>query len=123
MGLKTESDEDPIQKALEVIAKVGIDNCKIERAHRDGRNVAGRDRHLLVKLSFYQDKVTIMKNARQALAQQDYYIVDDLTKLDLKEKRRWSQQVNQLFEQGTRLRFSGGCWRSLSGKPYVFPSQ
>lgn len=123
VGLKTESDEDSIQKAMEVIAKVGVNNCKIERAHRDGRSVPGRDRHLLVKLSYYQDKVTIMKNARQALASENYYIIDDLTKLDLKEKRRWSQQVNQLFEQGTRLRFSGGCWRSINGKPYVFPTQ
>ncbi|KAJ8018451.1 hypothetical protein HOLleu_43552 [Holothuria leucospilota] len=120
VGLKTESDEDSIQKAMEVIAKVGVNNCKIERDHRDGRSVPGRDRHLLVKLSYYQDKVTIMKNARQALASENYYIIDDLTKLDLKEKRRWSQQVNQLFEQGTRLRFSGGCWRSINAGDFNF---
>ena len=46
----------------------------------------GRDRHLLVKLSFYQDKINVMKKARQALAGKNYYIVDDLTKADLMER-------------------------------------
>lgn len=122
VGLKTESDEDPIKMASEVITKIGIPNCKIERAHRDGRNVPGRDRHLLVKLSYYQDKVTIMKNARQSLSDESFYVIDDLTKMDLKEKRKWSQKVNQLFQQGTKLRFFGGCWRQANGKPYVFPT-
>lgn len=45
---------------------------------------------------------------------------DDLTKLDLQEKRRWKNQVNELYQQGTRLRFAGGCWRGVDGKPYNF---
>ncbi|KAJ8040757.1 LINE-1 type transposase domain-containing protein 1 [Holothuria leucospilota] len=122
VGLKSDREEDCIKMAQEVISKIGVENCSIERAHRDGRSVEGRDRHLLVKLSYYQDKVFVMKHARQALEQETYYVIDDLTKMDLKEKRRWSKQVNDLYHQGTKLRFYAGCWRQTSGRPYNFIS-
>lgn len=122
VGLKSGKDEDCMKLATEVIGKIGIANCKLERAHRDGRSVPGRERHLLIKLSYYQDKVGIMKNARRMLESENYYVVDDLTKLDLKEKRRWAKEVNELFQQGTRLRFFSGCWRMSNGKPFQFAS-
>lgn len=43
-----------------------------------------------------------------------------LPKTDLLEKRKWSQKVTELFNSGTRLRFSGGCWRSSDGKLFYF---
>ena len=57
-------------------------NVKLVGAHRDGKPVAKRERHILVKMSFYQDKVFIMKNVRRALANKGYYIIDDLTATD-----------------------------------------
>lgn len=106
--------------AKEVFQKAGKPECKIERAHRDGRVVSGRDRHILVKLSFYQDKVAILQNARQALAEDVFFITEDLTKPDLAEKKKWRAKVNELFQEGVRLRFYAGCWRSRGGKPYEF---
>lgn len=120
VGVPQQENEDCIKVAQDVFDKVGIASCKIERAHRDGRVVRGRSRHMLVKLSFYQDKVAILKNARRALAAENFYIIDDLTKADLLEKRKWSQKVTELFNSGTRLHFSGGCWRSSDGKPFDF---
>lgn len=73
-----------------------------------------------MKLSFFQDKVKVMKNARRALERENFYITDDLTKVDLGEKRKWKNQVSELFQQGTRLHFSGGCWRGSNGKPFNF---
>ncbi|KAJ8019199.1 hypothetical protein HOLleu_42371 [Holothuria leucospilota] len=111
VGFLTGSQENCLQIAKDVIAKVGIPDCHLERAHRDGRKINGRDSHILVKLTFFQDKVFVMKNARQALTNEGYYIVEDLTKIDLAEKRRHSRQVSELFQQGVRLRYSGGLWR------------
>ncbi|KAJ8034296.1 hypothetical protein HOLleu_21073 [Holothuria leucospilota] len=120
VGYKTTENEDCMKIAKEVFQKVGVPDCKIERAHRDGRIVRGRDRHILVKLSFFQDKVAITQNARQALAEDNFFITEDLTKLDLAEKKKWRTKVNDLFQDGVRLRFYAGCWRSRGGKPYDF---
>lgn len=120
VGYPTEENEECQNIAKMILEEVGVPACRLERAHRDGRLVAGRDRHLLVKLSFYQDKIMVMKKARQALAGKPYYIVDDLTKADLMEKRRWKKEVQDLFNRGTKLRFSGGCWRGNDGRPHVF---
>ncbi|KAJ8050834.1 hypothetical protein HOLleu_04183 [Holothuria leucospilota] len=120
VGFPTGPQENCLQIAKDVIAKVGISDCHLERAHRDGRKIIGRDSHILVKLTYFQDKVFVMKNARQALTNEGYYIVEDLTKIDLAEKRRHSRQVSELFQQGVRLRFSGGLWRDGRGKPYAF---
>ena len=120
VGFPTTENEICQEIATKVLEEVGVPSCRIERAHRDGRPVPGRSRHLLVKSSFYQDKITVMKNARQALAEKSYYIVDDLTKMDLAEKKKWKREVQELYQQGTRLRFSGGCWRGSNGRPYDF---
>ena len=54
-------------------------HCKVERAHRDGRRVEGRPRHILFKFLSYRQKVDVMKRAREALKNDSYFFVDDLT--------------------------------------------
>lgn len=58
VGVSQQESKDCIKIAQDVFDKVGITSCKIERAHGDCRVVQDRSRHLLVKLSFFQDKVT-----------------------------------------------------------------
>ena len=65
-------------------------------------------------------KSYVMRNRRTALEGQNFFIVDDLTKADLQEKKKWTPQVTELYTRGTKLRFSGGKWRDHSGKPYNF---
>lgn len=67
VGYPAADDENCLEITKDVIAKIGIPDCRLERAHRDGRLVNGRDRHILIKLLYFQDKILIMKNARQAL--------------------------------------------------------
>ena len=120
VGHDTSQDEDCIQIAKTVFKEAGLEECRIERAHRDGKIVHGRNRHILVKLSFYQDKLFLMKNARLKLQQKPYFLTDDLTLQDLREKKKWATQVSELYRAGTRLHFSGGVWRHPNGKPYKF---
>lgn len=117
---ENESCEGIVKSVME---KVGVSNVRIERAHRDGRLNPTRPRHILAKLSFYQDKITALKHQRRALENEPFFITDDLTKRDLQEKRKWASQVTQLYNQGTKLRFSAGKWRNSSGKPFEFTSQ
>ena len=91
----------------------------VEHAHRDGRAPHGRSPHILVKLLSYRDKIEIMKQAKSALKDTGYFILDDLTKADLTEKKKWSKQVKELYDQGKKLKFSAGKWRR-NGQPFTF---
>lgn len=120
VGYKTGKNENCIAIAKEVFEKVGLTDCCIERAHRDGRTVEGRDRHILVKVSFFQNKLFILKNARKELEQHPFFITDDYTAIDLREKKKWSTRVSDLYKKGTRLRFQRGLWRREDGRPFNF---
>lgn len=97
-------------------------DCKSEKAYRDGRVVRGHDRHILVKLSFCQEKVAIMKNARQILTGDVFFNAEDRTKQNLTVKKNMAKQgtVNQLSQNSVRLLFYAGCWRTRGGKHYDF---
>ncbi|KAJ8033595.1 LINE-1 retrotransposable element ORF1 protein [Holothuria leucospilota] len=95
----------------------------IERCHRDGRGANGRPPHLLVRCLSYPMKVDIMKKRRTVLNGKPFFIVDDLTKTDLTERKKWAPQVKQLYDRGIRLRFSGCKWRDGTGKPYTFEAR
>ena len=98
----------------------GSPEISVERCHRDGRGGNDRPPHILVRCLSYKDKVMIMKQRRRVLENQSYFRVDDLTKQDLMEKKKGAQKASELFQQGTKLHFSGGKWRDTSGKPYQF---
>ncbi|KAJ8018114.1 hypothetical protein HOLleu_44073 [Holothuria leucospilota] len=120
VGVDSSEGENCLQIAAQIFEEAGVPQCKIERAHRDGKFVEGRNRHILVKCTFFQDKISILRNARNALQSKPYFIIDDLTQVDLREKRKWSNKVQDLFRNGTRLHFSGGSWRDTSAGDFNF---
>jgi hypothetical protein len=63
-----------------------------------------------------------MTDVRTVLKDQSFFIVDDLTRLDLIEKRKWSTQVSSLYKNGVRLKFFAGKWRK-NGVPFTFQSE
>ena len=99
--------------------KFGME-VKVERAHRDGAKRDNKPRHILVKTLSYRDKTQVMKSAREKLRNAGFFIVDDLTKKDLEEKRKWAENVKVLYSNGTKLRFYAGKWRGNAGEPYKF---
>ena len=104
----------------QILPLFDIPGIVIERCHRDGRGANGRPPHILVRCLSYPMKVDIMKRRRTILNEKPFFIVDDLTKVDLAERKKWAPQVKQLFDNGTRLRFSGGKWRDGAGRPFAF---
>ena len=87
LGMRFSLNENCISKATEYLSNLLQRDVKIERAHRDGRVPTGEDRHILVRCSFYQDKCNILQTAKASLGSSNIYIVEDLTPLDLKEKK------------------------------------
>ena len=93
--------DDCIQVAEKILKEKFNINSKVERSHRDGRKNEGKPRHILVKLLSYRDKVDVMRRTRDVLKDERYFITDDLTPLDLKEKQTWVNQVQELYKAGT----------------------
>ena len=89
VGIKHSSSENCIEIARKLLNEITNKDFKIELSHRNTRKIHGKDRHILVKLSFYQDKMDVMKNVKHALRGKSVPIVDDLTPLSLKEKKRY----------------------------------
>ena len=87
LGMRFSPNENCTSKATEYLSNLLQRDAKIERAHRDGRAPTGKDRHILLKCSFYQDKCNILKTAKASFRSSNIYSMEDLTPLDLKEKR------------------------------------
>ena len=64
LGMRFSPNENYISKATEYLSNLLQRDVMIERANRDGRAPTGKDRHILVKCSFYQDKCNILKNEK-----------------------------------------------------------
>lgn len=122
VGIQTSPDEncEDIFKSLVLPKFSSAPDISVERCHRDGKGSADRPPHILVRCLSYKDKIFIMRNRREALTDQPFFIVDDLTHPDLMEKKKYAKEVHQLYQQGTKLRFSGGKWRDGNGKPFIF---
>lgn len=124
IGLPQEKDEDCLSLTKNLLRdKLGLTDVKIERAHRDGPKTPGKPQHLLFKLNCYQDKLEILRHQRQALTGETYFCVEDLTKQDLKEKRKWGAEVSKAYHEGKKYRFYAGRWRGHGGAPAVFHQQ
>ena len=112
--------EDPVSMVEEILQSKFKVKTKVERAHRDGKKVDGRPRHILLKFLSYREKVDIMRRARDTLKDENFFITDDLTPADLEEKKKWNRQVQELYSRGTKLRFYSGKWRQAGGVPFKF---
>ena len=67
IGVKHSSSEKCIDIAGVLFKEITNKDKQMERSHWDGRNVNGKDRHILGKFYFYQDKVKLMKNVKHAV--------------------------------------------------------
>ena len=95
--MKEKSGENPLELVSKMLSeKFDMVDPLLERAHRDGKKVGARSRHMLVKVLSYQDKCAVLKQQRQQLEDCDYFITDDLTKADLVEKRKHKEEVQVL---------------------------
>ena len=121
IGEAPHGERESCNEIVEEIIRTKFEEpTKVERAHRDGKKVDGWPRHILVKFLSYRDKIDIMRRARDTLKNERYFVVDDLTQTDLKEKQKWNKRVQDLYKDETKLRFYAGKWRQAGCIPFNF---
>ena len=74
------SSENCIDIAHDLLNETTNKDITIERSHRDGGKMHGKDRHMLVKKIFTKTKMYVVKNDKQALRGKSVYVIDDLTR-------------------------------------------
>ncbi len=127
VGIPEKSDED-VEKLLSDILrdKFSMPDVVIERAHRVGppsdRSEHGanrqrtdrppRPRHIVFKVLNYKDKAQILKQKREKLGNETYYITDDQTDEDMATKRRLQPVIDKAKQENKR-------WRYTQGKLYI----
>lgn len=103
---KTENCVSVVHKLL--YEKFDLD-IPIESAYRMGKVMnGGKPRHIVFKVARVSDKHDIFKMKRYALRNEDYYIVEDLTRADLAVKKQLQPEMDQLRSQGKRFKFRDG---------------
>ena len=149
IGVQETRDEKPIDIVKDILhRKFDMENVSIEAAFRvgpmpsaEGDNArvppgavggahreppAGgrqrdRPRHIIVKLADFADKLTIFKNKRQALQNENYFFVDDLTDSDLQTKKQLQPVIDQAIKDKKKWTFRNGQLR-IEGQLYRRPT-
>ncbi|XP_065645756.1 uncharacterized protein LOC136076210 [Hydra vulgaris] len=103
-GIKENENETWFESEIKVIKlfeeTLGVENVRIERAHRSGRRDAKTPRTIIIKLLDYKDKVEIVKNSSK-LKGENIYINEDfcfetnLIRKDLREKMKIRRQLGK----------------------------
>ena len=122
VGIERVDNENLLTITAKIFEKHFGIKPSIERAHRDGRANNG-NQHVLLKLLSYQDKRDIMRRRREVLKDESFFIIDDLTKKDLDEKRKYAKEAAEAYRRGERLHFAAGKWRSKNGLADFYTSR
>ena len=79
----TDKVEEKVRKLLLTKDVISTAMIKIDRAHRIGRRVNGRNRPIVVRFTYFKDKVTILKNSKK-LKDSPYRISEQYCKTTMK---------------------------------------
>ena len=106
-----EADDENCRSVLSNLLKthLKIDGDIIENAHRTGRKPdGGKPRQLIARFHSRIVRNKVITAARKAEVKPPFIVVDDLTYIDLEEKRRVGPLMKKLYREGKRSRFHGG---------------
>ena len=97
-----ESQEENCESVVKdiLINKMNLD-IDIESAFRIGKfGYKGKPRHIVFKVLKVADKHKIFQKKHKALKDEEFYIIDDLTKADLQVKKEAQPEIEQLKKEG-----------------------
>ena len=109
VGIAETENEDCVEQIGSIIReRFGLEGKHVENAHRVGRKLDGRPRHIIVRFFCRTVRTEIRISARTKLAGTPYRVVDDLTQNDLAEKQRIQPYMKKLYEDNQRPSFRNG---------------
>lgn len=112
------------ENCVDIVETILRDNFKleeleehpIENAHRIGSSKDGKPRHIIARFFSRPIRGAVMRAARESLQNTQYHLMDDLTIVDAKEKKRLAPMMQDLYDKGKRPSFRNGRLYS-EGKP------
>ena len=117
LGVKEEKNENCLELLTEQIQKIFPEKSvveikhTIENAHRTGKAIPNRDRHIIAKLHSRPIRNEILRKAKISLNKENQgviRIIEDLTKTDYELKKKANKQMNEAFKEKKKVRFWKG---------------
>ena len=87
---------------------LGTSGDAIENCHRTGAKKTGTPRHIIARFHSRVERTKVIRSARNADPRLPFIVMDDLTPVDLTEKRRVGPVMKRLYEDGKRPSFRAG---------------
>nr|XP_006812244.1 PREDICTED: LINE-1 type transposase domain-containing protein 1-like [Saccoglossus kowalevskii] len=109
VGIEEKEKENAHEVAVKFLGdKFVIAVDEVENAHRTGKIRSQKPRHIIVKLHKRPTKINIMKTQKQILQDSATYIITDLPRADVLEKKRLNHVMRQAWESGKTVVFRNG---------------
>ena len=94
-----ETSKRKLKKLLNDNLGLDAENITIERAHRTGKKINGKERVIVAKLLNYEDKEEILKNSYK-LKDTGIYITEDYSEETLRKRAELIPQMKKYREEG-----------------------
>ena len=122
LNFREERDESVFDIVRSVLTQIGMPNAEVMKAHRTGKRAVqgGRTlpRQIIFKLLRHSDKQYALKYQRERLSGVPYYLVDDLTDMDLQKMKSYRDIIEDAKANDKRYKFRNGKL-VIDGKLYI----
>ena len=96
-------------------------NADIENAHRTGKQVEGKPRHIIAKFIRRPDRFKVLK-LKHLFKDKNITVSEDLVFEDLQMRRKLIPFATEAYTQGKKVRFVNGCDLFIDGKLFKLPT-
>ena len=97
LGMAEDENEDCVASVNNLLKDYfDTPGFPIENAHRTGKRIGGKPRHMIARFHSRATRRSVMAIAREKLAGTNLRFTDDLTAWDLETKKRVISMINKL---------------------------
>ena len=118
-NIEENTGENCIKLVEGALAKVNLGHIKIENAHRIGPKDDNYPRTIAARCLYRPERREVLNNRRK-LFEKGIPVFESLCQYDSDQKRRYSDIMNRLFQEGKRVYFSKGNLM-VNGQKYAGP--
>ena len=111
VGEENGRSDDGMQKTIEMLEKLGFENpgAEVENAHRTGKYVPGRARHIIAKFYSRPFKHSVLRTFKQTRrGNEEPRIVEDLIQSDFELRKKALPKMKEAYDRGSKVSFRRG---------------